>query len=152
DLGEPSCVEQYQALLAVLAQRKTTLTDRWDTAEEAQGAVASSDDDPFAQRLPTLLLANKADVIGNLDAELQAFRDLTGLAFVALAVSAETGHGLGEIGPLLFRKLGIVRVYTKAPGHARDKGRPFTLRRGQTVSDVARMVHKDLERSLRYAR
>ena len=30
--------------------------------------------------------------------------------------------------------------------------RPFTLRRGQMVRDVARLVHKDLERSLRYAR
>jgi ribosome-interacting GTPase 1 len=45
-----------------------------------------------------------------------------------------------------------VRVYTKAPGHSRDKGRPFTLRRGQTVGDVARLVHQDLLHSLRYAR
>ena len=44
------------------------------------------------------------------------------------------------------------RVYTKAPVHAADKHRPFTLRRGQTVGDVARLVHQDLARSLRYAR
>ena len=29
---------------------------------------------------------------------------------------------------------------------------PFTLRRGQTVEDVARLVHKDVVRTLRYAR
>src|SRR5438477_183284 len=48
--------------------------------------------------------------------------------------------------------LGVVRIYTKAPGHAPDKGRPFTLRRGQTVDDLARLIHKDLVRSLKYAR
>jgi ribosome-interacting GTPase 1 len=30
--------------------------------------------------------------------------------------------------------------------------RPFTLRRGQTVGDVARLVHKDVANALRYAR
>jgi len=35
-------------------------------------------------------------------------------------------------------------------GAARD--RPFVLRHGQTVEDVARLVHKDLARSLKYAR
>ena len=45
-----------------------------------------------------------------------------------------------------------MRVYTKTPGHPADRERPFTLRAGQTVRDVARLVHKDLERSVRYAR
>src|SRR5207244_13356544 len=67
----------------------------------------------FRSRLPTLMLANKADRISDLDAELQAFRELTNLRYPVLAVSATTGRGLGELGPWLFRSLGIVRVYTK---------------------------------------
>ena len=63
-----------------------------------------------------------------------------------------TGWGLGEIGPLLFCQLGIVRVYTKVPGRPPNRDRPFTLRRGPRVEDVARLVHKDLARSLKYAR
>jgi ribosome-interacting GTPase 1 len=43
-------------------------------------------------------------------------------------------------------------VYTKAPGRPANRDRPFTLRQGQTVADVARLVHKDLARSLKYAR
>ena len=46
----------------------------------------------------------------------------------------------------------MVRIYTKVPGRPPDRDRPFTLRRGQTVEDVARLVHKDLARSLKYAR
>jgi uncharacterized protein len=38
------------------------------------------------------------------------------------------------------------------PGRSPDRNRPFTLRRGQTVDDVAWLVHKDLARSLKYAR
>jgi ribosome-interacting GTPase 1 len=147
DLGEPSCVEQLEAVQSELGQKGLTLTERWDASSDLK-----DEGDPFAEQLPTLMLANKADAIANLDAELETFRELTRSRYPVLAVSAATGRGLGEIGPWLFRNLGVVRVYTKAPGHAPDKSRPFTLRRGQTVGDVARLIHKDLQRSLKYAR
>ena len=67
-------------------------------------------------------------------------------------MSAITGQALGEIGAWLVRHLGIVRVYTKTPGKPPVEGPPFALRRGQTVADVARLVHKDLAQSLKYAR
>ena len=152
DLGEPSCLDALESVRSVLAKKRLTLTERWEATAAARGSAPQGDEDPFALRLPTLMLANKADRISDLDAELQAFRELTSLRYPVLAVSATTGRGLGELGPWLFRSLGIVRVYTKAPGHPPEKNRPFTLRRGQTVGDVARLVHKDLERSLRYAR
>lgn len=152
DLGEPSCVEQLQAVRAVLENKRLTLAERWEASAASPGVTGQGDEDPFAQRLPTLMLANKADVIPELEVELRAFRELTGVRYPVLAVSAITGQGLDEIGPWLFRNLGIVRVYTKTPGRPAEKQRPFTLRRGQTVGDVARLVHKDLERSLRYAR
>jgi ribosome-interacting GTPase 1 len=99
-----------------------------------------------------LLVANKADRLRDAAVELRTFLELAGLRYAAFVVSAATGHGLGEIGPWLFAHLGIVQVYTKLPGHPPDRDRPFTLRRGQTVEDVARLVHRDLTRSLRYAR
>ena len=43
------------------------------------------------------------------------------------------------------------RLYQE-PGQAADRSRPFTLRAGQRVEDVARLVHQDLAQSLRYAR
>jgi TGS domain len=54
--------------------------------------------------------------------------------------------------PFMPDSLGVVRVYTKAPGRPPDHTHPFALQRGQTVEDVARLVHKDLARTLRYAR
>jgi ribosome-interacting GTPase 1 len=46
----------------------------------------------------------------------------------------------------------VVRVYTKVPGQPADHDRPFTLRRGQTVHDVALAVHRDIAEALKYAR
>ena len=94
----------------VLGGKRVTLTAAWEHDEAA--------DDPFALRIRTLLLANKADTIERIDAELETFRELTGLRYPALCVSALTGHGLDALGPWLFRALGIVRVYTKAQTRA----------------------------------
>lgn len=152
DLSDPSCVDQVQAVHDVLREKRVTLTERWDAAADAPVAEDDNADDPFAMRLPTLLLANKTDQIPHIETELAVFRELTGLRYPALAVSASSGLGLSELGPWLFGNLGIVRVYTKAPGHPPDRSRPFTLRGSRTVEDVARLVHKDVARTLRYAR
>jgi ribosome-interacting GTPase 1 len=169
DVGSPACVEEVETVHAILRERRVTLTGRWEPTAQMSGAegrigpgstssppmsgeAAGDDEDPFALRLPTLLLGNKADRLADANEELRALLELTGLRYPAFAVSATTGQGLGDLGPWLFRHLGIIRVYTKAPGRPPDRGHPFILRRGHTVSDVARLVHKDLARSLRYAR
>jgi ribosome-interacting GTPase 1 len=152
DLGESSCIDEVQAIHDVLRAMRVTLLERWPWTEGSTAEVAEGEEDPFALGLPTLMLATKADLIADVDAELQVFRELTGLRYPAIAVSATTGNGLDEIGPWLFARLGIVRVYTKTPGKPAEKDRPFTLRRGQKVEDVARLVHKDLAHSLKYAR
>ena len=154
DLADPDCLEHVTAVQAELAQRRTTLVTRWP----ADGAVADApsvapDEDVFALRLPTLLLANKADLLDHADTDLEVLAELEEPHFPALLVSALSGAGLGELGGWLWRQLGLVRVYTKAPGKPAERERPFTLRAGeQTVADAARLVHRDMERTLRFAR
>lgn len=151
DLGDPGCVEQVMALHEILAAKRVTLTERWG---EMPVDEASENDlpDPFAIHLPTSMVAIKADQFPELHQELQVFQELTGLRYPVIAVSATEGTGLQQIAPWLFRNLGIVRVYTKARGRPPDKDKPFTVRRGQTVNDVAILVHKDFAQSLKYAR
>src|SRR5262245_52402555 len=85
DLTESSCVEQVQALHGVLRGRRVTLVADWDGG----GPPGQADDgDPFALRLPALMLVNKCDLLAGADAEIHVFRELTGLAYPALAVSA----------------------------------------------------------------
>ncbi len=151
DLGDPACVDQLTTVRDSLLQRHVTLLERWDTAEEDDSA-SSELPDPFAVRLPTLMIANKGDQITALDEELRVFQELTGVRYPVMKVSAATGEGLDQLAPWLFEHLGIVRVYTKAPGRPPDKDRPFTVRRGQTVQDVALLVHRDFAHSVKYAR
>ena len=147
DLTEPADVEQLQAVRALLAQKRVELVG----AQRSEAAAADAGD-PFAVHLPTLLLANKAEGVADVAAEVETLEDLAGADYPVLAVSANTGLGLSGIAPWLFAQLGVVRVYTKVPGHPADRQRPFTLRRGQTVGDVAKLVHRDLVHALRYAR
>jgi ribosome-interacting GTPase 1 len=149
DLGDPACLDEAQDVLALLAARGITLTEHWH-GSPANGAPG--DDDPFARRIPALMLANKSDLAADERAELDAFRELGGFRFPARVVSSQTGEGLAELGPWLFANMGVVRIYTKAPGHAPDKSKPYTLRPGGTVSDLARHIHNDLAQTLRYAR
>jgi len=152
DLTEPSDVDQLREVRSLLAQKRVNLVGGTSAAATAAAEPSLDDDDPFAVHLPTLLLANKAEGVSDVAAEMQALEELAGADYPVLAVSASTGLGLGAIGPWLFTRLSIVRVYTKVPGHPADRQRPFTLRRGQTVGDVANLVHRDLVRSLRFAR
>jgi hypothetical protein len=152
DLGDPECVERVENLHVILREKRVTLTDQWEPQGKAAQAAVEAGEDPFAIRLPAVLVANKADLLTDVDVELRVFVELTGLRYPSLKASASTGLGLGDIGPMLFHQLGIVRVYTKVPGRPPDRGRPFTVRHGQTVEDVARLVHRDLAHSLKYAR
>jgi uncharacterized protein len=154
DLTDPACLEQVQFIIEILAERKIRLISDWPglAPEGRRGTPdANEADDPFRIDLPTLLVANKADLVTDPE-EVAVLEELLQVDFPSLRVSAATGQGLGEIAPWLFRALGIVRVYTKAPGKAADRDRPFTVRRGDTVLDVARLVHKDIAASFRFAR
>jgi uncharacterized protein len=153
DLSDPGCVEQLEAVERRLAEKKVTLVPRRAAGPAAPpGEDGDEAPDPFRVRLPALLLANKADLFADPGAELAVFRELAPDPFESLAVSAETCAGLAAIGPALFSLLAIVRVYSKVPGRPPDLGRPFTLRGGGTIRDVAHQVHRGMAAELRFAR
>jgi len=157
DVSDPACVEQVEFILATLDARKISLVPRWpglpgEASDPRRVEAPGGDiDDPFRVRLPTLLLANKSDLAPGPE-EVAVLEELLGIDFPALRVSAETGAGLGELAPWLFKALAVVRVYTKAPGKEPERDKPFAVRRGDTVLDVARLVHKDIAGSFQYAR
>jgi uncharacterized protein len=127
-----------------------------DAGSTARTAAASEQDDealddPFRITLPTLLVVTKADLGFDPD-EVDVLIELTGARFPALSVSAEKGHNLARLGALLKHGLRIVRVYTKIPGKPADHQQPYTLFAGDTVEDLAALIHRDLAASLQHAR
>lgn len=155
DISDPECTDHVESILERLEERKITLSPLWPAGGQAPANAGDIEDeralDPFRIFLPTLLVANKID--RNPDPEdIRVLKELTGVSFPAQAVSVESGQGLDALGRFLFTQLEVVRVYTKAPGKPAEMDRPFTLRAGASVLDVARLVHKDIAGSLRYAR
>ena len=106
-----------------------------------------------ARRLPPpgMMVANKIDLRGA-EENFEALRDLYGDRYRMLAISALTGRGLDAFARALFEMLEIVRVYTKAPGKPAELNAPYVLKRGLTVQDAARLVHKDFAENLKFAR
>lgn len=149
DLASPGCVERVISLHEILRDRKIELTPRWPTDATGPGSVP---DDPFTFTLPTLLVANKSDLLPDPTEELKVLEELADVAYPFMAVSAQTGDGLDRLGAWLFDALGVVRVYSKIPGEPPDDGAPYTARRGDTVADIALMVHREIASTLKYAR
>ncbi|MEM3012321.1 MAG: GTPase [Candidatus Hadarchaeales archaeon] len=63
----------------------------------------------------------------------------------------DTGRPLQELKREIFESLGLIRVYTKRPNEEPSE-RPLVLPRGSTPLDVARAIHKELEKGMRSAR
>lgn len=142
DLADPGCCDQVVAIREELARRRIVLDESWPAPPAA---------DVFAARLPTLLVANKSDLDPDPE-EVKVLEELLDIRYPAAAVSAATGHGLQTLAPFLFKALGVVRVYSKLPGKPADRERPFVVRSGARVLDVARLVHQDVAATLKYAR
>jgi hypothetical protein len=58
-----------------------------------------------------------------------------------------------ELRSAVYESLDVVRVYTKLPTKKEaDFDKPFTLKRGGTLLEVAELVHRDLAATFKYAR
>ena len=73
--------------------------------------------------------------------------------FPEYVISAQHGTGLEALREAIYRAMDVVRVYSKLPAAKEpDRERPFTLRRGSTLLEMAGMVHKDFLEGLKFAR
>jgi ribosome-interacting GTPase 1 len=141
DLADDDTLDAADAALNRLAALHTELV----------GELPHDVDDEALRHLPTLVAANKLDAPGAED-RLALVRDYLGPRFPIHPVAAATGAGLDALRDAIYRRLDVIRAYTKIPGRPIDRAHPYTLPRGATVADLARAIHNDLERGLKFAR
>jgi len=67
-------------------------------------------------------------------------------------VSCKTLSGLEKLGTEIFKALDIIRVYSKEPSHREPSPKPFILKKGATISDLAKQVHSDFIQRFSHAR
>jgi ribosome-interacting GTPase 1 len=100
---------------------------------------------------PAIILANKSD--HPLAAErLEQLKKAVGDEMKVIAISCTTKAGVEELGAELFGILDIIRIYTKEPNKKEASKRPFTIRKGSTVFDLAKRIHSDFYTQFSYAK
>jgi small GTP-binding protein len=143
DSSSDDLLDEVEEVLEVLGRSRIELAGKQcpEISDERAPAV-----------IGTLLVANKCDA-SNASDNLRILREFYDERFEIMAASAVSGEGLEALRQMLFERLDVVRVYTKVPGKKVDfSSAPYVLKRGSTVLDAARAVHRDFVLSLRFAR
>ncbi|MCE1248673.1 MAG: 50S ribosome-binding GTPase [Firmicutes bacterium] len=142
DLGSPDLLDQMETTIKIIKEGRVELISDFPPEDDTEYGICKK---------KTLLVANKTDLpqaSDHLDILKEFFPDRFGI----IPVSAKTGAGIEDFKRILFENLGIIRVFTKAPGKKPDYNHPFILKTKQTVADLAVSIHKDLARNMKYAR
>jgi len=99
---------------------------------------------------PALVVGNKLDLPGS-ETNLRVLKKFVNGKLPIVAMSCEQKIGVDELGRALFESLGVIRVYTKQPGSHEQTGRPFVLKHGATVNDLAKNIHKEFVQNFLFA-
>ncbi len=98
--------------------------------------------------IPTLTVLNKIDMV---DQEyVDELKETLDYDFVP--ISADTDLNLETLKEVIFERLELKRIYMKPRGEKADMEEPMIVRKQSTIGDIARMVHGDLRKRLRYTR
>jgi len=141
DLASPKQLEVFQTIRTKLAEKKVEIAG--EEKDSWQGING------FQKK--TLVAANKID-LPQAPENLAALEKDLPPEFTIVTVSASRGDNLEELRKGIFDFLDILRVYSKVPGKKVEFNEPFVFRKGSNLMDLAKAVHKDFARKLKYAR
>jgi uncharacterized protein len=134
-------LEQIEESLALLEENRIAPLHR-EGQIEAQRRVFY---------LPFIIAVNKWDD-ESLDELYELCKGLIDPELVLVPISAIGGRSIDDLKQRIYDTLEIIRVYAKPPGREPDLDRPFVLKKGSTVEDLAGKVHKDFLEHLKSAR
>ena len=101
---------------------------------------------------PAIILANKADLVNNVQQVIDELRRLVEDRLKIIPISCKTKLNLDKLGKEIFSMLDIIRVYTKEPDEKKPSPKPFILKRDSTVMDLAKQIHSDFVERFLFAR
>ncbi len=100
---------------------------------------------------PAIIIANKTD-IPNAAKKIEQLKGLAGEEMKIIPVSCKAKFGLEKLGSEIFGMLDMIRVYTKEPNMRFPSKKPFTIRKGSTILDLAKKIHSDFYKQFSYAK
>jgi ribosome-interacting GTPase 1 len=99
----------------------------------------------------TLIIANKADH-PKAEENLDVIKDFLDPGFNPIPVSIFKEKTLEGLKERIYTLLDVIRVYSKIPGKKWDHNDPYVFKKGSSLMDMAKAVHKDFAQQLKYAR
>ena len=105
----------------------------------------------FLLYVPCLVMVNKYDN-EEFEEHYEIFQHLLEEEHPLVPASAQTGYNLDALKKSIFDMLGVIRVYSKAPGKEPDKTAPFVVEKGIQLAEFAGKVHKDFQENLKTAK
>ncbi|MCK5597649.1 MAG: TGS domain-containing protein, partial [Candidatus Eisenbacteria sp.] len=141
DASADDCVDSCQFIREFLASKGIRLSPVCDPNEMELARNVK----------PTLIIANKIDEEGATE-NLKFLGEVIEDEFEIIPVSAETGEGLDRMKKRLYEFLDVVRIYSKVPGKTADMKKPFIVKRGSTVLDVAEKIHREFADKLKFTK
>lgn len=138
---EADPLRQIEETLQILEKHRIAPLEFKERYHDRQGIVF----------IPLLVLVNKCDD-ESLDETYEVFCELFEGDCPIVPVSAINGRNFEVLKRWIFEKLAIIRVYAKPPGKPPDMERPFVLKKGSTILDLARRIHKDFFEHMKTAR
>ncbi len=100
---------------------------------------------------PAVIIANKVD-IPEAPERIEQLKELVGDETKIIPVSCIAKSGLEKLGSEIFEMLDMIRVYTKEPNERFPSRKPFTIRKGSTVLDLAKRIHSDFYKQFSHAK
>lgn len=132
---------QYETTLTMLSDHRISLHKPGTAPESVERFT----------HIPAILLVNKCDDAGS-DDDFAVLCELFEGECPLLPVAASSGRYFDRLGPRVLEALNIIRVYAKPPGSDADLDTPFVLKRGSTVTDLARKIHRDFYEHMKSVR
>ena len=142
DLGNDDGGQELVELLAHFSESKTRLGSETCLDENDVGVTYTE----------TILVPNKIELVDAVD-RWEFFGEFLPQPFETMRISCESLEGVEELRNRLFQACGVIRVYTKLPTKKEpDMEKPFTVKRGGTLLDLAELIHRDVAKNLKSAR
>jgi len=91
--------------------------------------------------VPSIYVVNKSDLLETKSKNSKLKKDLSHVTYIDICyMSAEKGIGLKKLNHLIWKKLGLVRIYLVRANEKPSFDNPLIMKRGQNLKEVAQKV------------
>ena len=100
--------------------------------------------------VPMIVLMNKTDLVD--ENYLNQLRADPNMPDDFIPISADKKQNMDYLRETIFNQLGLIRVYLKPQGRHADMNDPLIIKKGTTVIEACRKLHREFVRNFRHAK